>query len=204
MTLAAGQDALVDLGQSAAAAGRVTGTISIVNAPGGAATQRSPAHTRWHQAQTHTRGSAASGRRSGGGDSGCSIGRGEELRRAGVSTPVLMLTAKAAEITHGNLVANCELQRAYIGSGDDDVALGVLPWFHITGMECQMNMMAYLGATLVALGRFDIDTVLTAIQKYRVTLTTFIATINVAIVNYPKTRQYDLSSLRTVGGGGAI
>ncbi len=26
-------------------------------------------------------------------------------------------------------------------------ALGVLPWYHITGMECQMNMMAYLGAT---------------------------------------------------------
>ena len=60
-------------------------------------------------------------------------------------------TAKAAEITHGNLVANCELQRVYVGLGEGDVALGVLPWFHITGMECQMNAMAYLGATLVAI-----------------------------------------------------
>src|SRR5205823_2623833 len=64
-------------------------------------------------------------------------------------------SAKAAEITHRNIVANCELQRVYIGAGDGDIVLGVLPWFHITGMECQMNMMAYMGATLVTIGRFD-------------------------------------------------
>jgi long-chain acyl-CoA synthetase len=112
-------------------------------------------------------------------------------------------TAKAAEITHGNLVSNCELQRVYIGAGDDDVALGVLPWFHITGMECQMNMMAYMGATLVAIGRFDLVTVLRAIELYRCTLTTFITTVNVAIVNFAKTKEFDLSSLRRCFSGGA-
>jgi len=112
-------------------------------------------------------------------------------------------TPKGAELTHGNIVSSCELQRVYITIEEGDVSLGVLPWFHITGMQCQMNMMAYLGTTLIALGRFDLDTVLTAIQKYRCTLTTLIATINVAIVNYPKTRQYDLSSLRMCFSGGA-
>lgn len=112
-------------------------------------------------------------------------------------------TAKAAEITHGNLVSNCELQRVYIGSGDGDVALGVLPWFHITGMECQMNMMAYMGATLVPIGRFDLVTVLRAIEVYRCTLTTLIATVNVAIVNFPRTKEFDLSSLRHCFSGGA-
>ncbi len=112
-------------------------------------------------------------------------------------------TCKAAEITHGNLIANCELQRVYIGAGDDDVALGVLPWFHITGMECQMNMMAYMGATLVAIGRFDLVTVLRAIELYRCTLTTLIATVNVAIVNFPKTKEFDLSPLRHCFSGGA-
>jgi len=109
---------------------------------------------------------------------------------------------EAAEITHGNLVANCELQRVYVGSGDDDVALGVLPWFHITGMECQMNMMAYLGATLVAIGRFDLTTVLRAIEMYRCTRTTFITTVNVAVVNFPGTKSFDLSSLRNCFSGG--
>ena len=112
-------------------------------------------------------------------------------------------TARAAEITHRNLVANCELQRVYIGACDDDIVLGVLPWFHITGMECQMNMMAYLGATLVTIGRFDLVTVLRAIERYRCTVTTLIATVNIAIVNYPKTRDFDLSSLRSCLSGGA-
>ena len=112
-------------------------------------------------------------------------------------------TAKAAEITHRNLVANCELQYVYVGGGDDEIALGVLPWFHITGMECQMNAMAYRGATLVTIGRFDLVTVLRAIERYRCTLTTLIATVNVAIVNFPRTREFDLSSLRRCFSGGA-
>jgi acyl-CoA synthetase (AMP-forming)/AMP-acid ligase II len=110
---------------------------------------------------------------------------------------------KGAELTHGNIVANCELQSVFIGLSGGDVPLGVLPWFHITGMECQLNMMAYVGATLIALGRFDLETVLRAIQQYRCTLTTFIATINVAIVHHPKTREFDLSSLRACFSGGA-
>jgi acyl-CoA synthetase (AMP-forming)/AMP-acid ligase II len=112
-------------------------------------------------------------------------------------------TAKAAEISHKNIVANCEMQRVYINAGDGDIVLGVLPWFHITGMECQMNLMAYLGATLVTIGRFDLTTVLKAIELYRCSVTTLIATVNVAIVNSPKTREFDLSSLRACFSGGA-
>src|SRR5947209_18310890 len=70
-------------------------------------------------------------------------------------------------------------------------------------MQCKMNMMAYMGATLVAIGRFDLVTVLRAIELYRCTLTTFIATVNVAIVNFPRTREFDLSSLRRCFSGGA-
>jgi acyl-CoA synthetase (AMP-forming)/AMP-acid ligase II len=110
---------------------------------------------------------------------------------------------KGAELTHGNLVANCELQRAYIGMHDEDVHLAVLPWFHITGMECQMNIMAYLGRPLVALGRFDIEALLAAVQTYRCTITTLIATINVALINHPRTAAFDLSSLRGCFSGGA-
>ena len=112
-------------------------------------------------------------------------------------------TAKAAELTHGNIVANCELQHVYIGAADDDIILGVLPWFHITGMECQMNMMAYEGATLVVIGRFDLVTVLRAIERYRCTVTTLIATVNIAIVNFPRAREFDLSSMRACFSGGA-
>jgi acyl-CoA synthetase (AMP-forming)/AMP-acid ligase II len=132
-----------------------------------------------------------------------------QVPRAPGDTALLQYTSgttgapKAAEITHGNLVSSCELQRVYRGSDDRDVALGVLPWFHITGMECQMNMMAYLGGTIVAIGRFDLATTLRAIEMYRCTVTTLITTVNVAIVNSPMTREVDLSSLRHCFSGGA-
>ncbi len=112
-------------------------------------------------------------------------------------------TPKGAELSHGNIVANCELMRLFFNVKDEDIQLSVLPWFHITGMECQMNLMAYSGTTLIALGRFDVETVLRAIQQYKCTLTTLIATINVALVNSPKTGNYDLSSMRGCFSGGA-
>ena len=110
---------------------------------------------------------------------------------------------KGAELTHGNVTANCELIRAFFGIGAADVLLGVVPWFHITGMEVQLNLMAYTGATLVALHRFDVATALRAIQRYRCTVTTLIATINVAILNHESTPTYDLTSLRLCTSGGA-
>ena len=110
---------------------------------------------------------------------------------------------KGAELTHGNVTANCELMRAFFGFTPADVMLSVVPWFHITGMEVQLNMMAYTGATLVALHRFDVETALRAIQQHRCTITTLIATVNVAIVNHPKTPEYDLGSLRLCTSGGA-
>jgi acyl-CoA synthetase (AMP-forming)/AMP-acid ligase II len=110
---------------------------------------------------------------------------------------------KGAEITHRNIVANCELQRVYVGLREGETALAVLPWFHITGMECQLNLSTYMGSTIVALGRFDLEAVLGAIQRYRCTATTLITTINAAIGNYPGTAKYDLTSLRTCCSGGA-
>lgn len=110
---------------------------------------------------------------------------------------------KGAEITHRNIVANCELQRVYVGLREGETALAVLPWFHITGMECQLNLSTYMGSTIVALGRFDLEAVLAAIQTYRCTATTLITTINAAIGNFPGTAKYDLTSLRTCCSGGA-
>lgn len=133
----------------------------------------------------------------------------EMVWRAPDDTALLQYTSgttgmpKGAEITHGNLVANCELQKVYIGLHGDEVVLGVLPWFHITGMECQMNLAVYLGVPLVAIGRFEMDTVLGAIQLYRCTSTTLIATLNAAIINCGKAANYDLSSLRASFSGGA-
>lgn len=144
---------------------------------------------------------------------GAIVGGGATLRalepRARHDTALIQYTSgttgapKGAELTHGNVTANCELVRAFFGIGPADVLLGVVPWFQITGMEVQLNLMAYTGATLVALHRFEVETALRAIQRYRCTVTTLIATINVAILNHPATPTCDLTSLRLCASGGA-
>ena len=110
---------------------------------------------------------------------------------------------KGAMITHGNLTANCELRARYGSFVPGDVVLSVLPWFHITGMESQLNASMYLGNTVIALGRFELDTLLDAIQRYRPTVTTLITTINVALLNSPRLAGVDLTCLRATFSGGA-
>ena len=110
---------------------------------------------------------------------------------------------RGAELTHRNIVANLELQRVYHSIEPGDTHLGVLPWFHITGMECQLNFAGYLSGTLVVLGRFDAETLLAAVSRYRCAMTTLITTINVALLNHPRVKDYDLTSLKGCFSGGA-
>jgi acyl-CoA synthetase (AMP-forming)/AMP-acid ligase II len=109
---------------------------------------------------------------------------------------------KGAVLTHGNVTGVTELRRLFSGYRGTDTFLSVLPWFHITG-QMQLNAALNVGSPVVVLGRFDVDTVLTAIERYRPTVTTFITTINVALLNSPRLPATDLSSLRITGSGGA-
>jgi acyl-CoA synthetase (AMP-forming)/AMP-acid ligase II len=91
----------------------------------------------------------------------------------------------------------------YLSIEPGDTHLGVLPWFHITGMECQLNFVAYLAGKLVVLGRFDPEALLQAIQRYRCAMTTLITTINIALLNHPRIKDYDLTSMKACFSGGA-
>jgi fatty-acyl-CoA synthase len=85
----------------------------------------------------------------------------------------------------------------------EEVVLTVLPLFHVTGMQNSMNTPVYLGATIVLLPRWDRDVAAKLIQRYGVTGWTTVPTIIVDLLSSPNLDQYDLSSLKSVGGGGA-
>ena len=110
---------------------------------------------------------------------------------------------KAAMITHFNLIYNTAGAAVWLGIREDDVHLSVLPFFHITGMLHSMNMPIYTRTTNVILSRFDPKTTLEAIQRYCCTTWTAITTMNLAIVNHPEVRKFDLRSLRQCRSGGA-
>jgi long-chain acyl-CoA synthetase len=84
------------------------------------------------------------------------------LEREPDDLAVLVFTAgtagspKAAMITHGNLLANIEqVQRGVRPLQSDDVVLGVLPLFHIFGLNAVLGVALAAGATVVLGERFD-------------------------------------------------
>ncbi len=85
----------------------------------------------------------------------------------------------------------------------DSVVLGVLPMFHVTGMQGNMNTPIIVGATVVLMTRWDRDCAAELIDRRRVTGWTNITAMLIDFLANPKLGDYDLSSLTRIGGGGA-
>lgn len=112
-------------------------------------------------------------------------------------------TPKAAVLTHRNLVSNT-LQAVHWfpeGARVGDLAMAVLPFFHIYGMTAVLNFSLWLGAGIILIPRFDPEMVLRAVHKYRPTLFHGVPTMYMALLNHPKLRAYDLRSVRTCISG---
>ncbi len=84
----------------------------------------------------------------------------------------------------------------------ETVALGVVPMFHVTGMQA-MNGLIYGGGTNVVLPRWDRRVAAAAMAHYRVTNFTCIPTMIIDLLGNPELSNYDLSSLDYLSGGGA-
>jgi fatty-acyl-CoA synthase len=106
--------------------------------------------------------------------------------------------------THRSVRFNAMTRPAWLGqTGGDTVQLGVLPFFHVTGMQNAMNSVLAEGATTVLMPRWDRDVALACIQRHRVSGAQLIATMVVDLLAHPAIDRADLSSLRSIGGGGA-
>ncbi len=84
-----------------------------------------------------------------------------------------------------------------------DVTLGVVPMFHITGMVFGLHVPAYLGSTVVLMPRWDRELAGLLISRHRVTAWTNIPTMIIDLLASPNFASFDLSSLRSISGGGA-
>ncbi|MBD5606687.1 MAG: AMP-binding protein, partial [Candidatus Eremiobacteraeota bacterium] len=81
--------------------------------------------------------------------------------------------------------------------------LSTLPFFHVTGMTCDMNAGFFTGATLVMLTRWESQATLALIERYRCTQMTAISTMVVDLLAQPDFRPERIASLRHLSGGGA-
>ncbi|KAJ0238239.1 4-coumarate--CoA ligase-like 9 [Hirschfeldia incana] len=112
---------------------------------------------------------------------------------------------KGVLLTHRNVIASTAVshQRAVNDPVDyDRVGLFPLPLFHVFGFAMMIRAIT-LGEKLVLLGRFELEAMMKAVEKYKVTGMPVSPPLIVALVKSELTKKYDLSSLRSLGCGGA-
>lgn len=79
---------------------------------------------------------------------------------------------KGVVLSHTNLAANVAQCMAHptvnMGISQDDVVLGVLPFYHIYGMVAVLHTTLWCGATIVTMPAFDPEGFLGAVQEHKV------------------------------------
>lgn len=78
---------------------------------------------------------------------------------------------RAAMLSHGNLLANIEQGRSVVDhTRAEDVVYGVLPLFHIFGLNVVLGVSLSVGATILLVQRFDPATAVQSIVQRKVTV----------------------------------
>jgi len=105
--------------------------------------------------------------------------------------------------THRTLNASTVIVAHWMGLVPHSVQLVALPYFHITGMQNLLNAPVYGGGTLVLMKRWNRDEAAALIARHQVSHWTAMPTMVIDFLASPRLAEYDLRSVRRIGGGGA-
>ena len=83
------------------------------------------------------------------------------------------------------------------------VILHCVPLFHVTGSHAGLLMSVLVGRKIVMMKKWDAGLALQLIEQEKVTDITGVPTQTWELLNHPERLNYDLSSLKTLGAGGA-
>lgn len=114
---------------------------------------------------------------------------------------------KGVMLSHQNIYANTVQIRTWFTRAEPGLerVLAIIPFSHSFGMTAVMNFAISLGGELIILPRFDLEQVLGAIERRRVTILVGVPSLFRAISQCPDIGRYDLSSLKIcISGGDAL
>jgi long-chain acyl-CoA synthetase len=114
---------------------------------------------------------------------------------------------KGVMLSHRNLVANAIQTQAWFPDlrQGHEVFLGALPFSHSYGLTACLNLAVLAASTVVLLPTFDIQTLLRAIRRYRPTVFPGTPALYAAINEFPKVRDYQISSVKIcISGASAL
>jgi long-chain acyl-CoA synthetase len=111
---------------------------------------------------------------------------------------------KGAVYTHRNIMIDAEIFTIMLDvRRGKDVFSGLMPMFHGNGIwNSNMNIF-YNACKVVLFPYFNPGDLLRAIETYRISQIHCVPTHLVAIVNHPRVRHFDLSSVRVISVGSA-
>ncbi len=112
---------------------------------------------------------------------------------------------KAAMLTHGNLRTNIAQMLSSPGAEQtaDDVVFGVLPLFHIFGLNVVLGATLAVGGRVLLVERFDPISAIESIQKHGVTVVSGPPTMWAAFASLPEAPPESFSSVRLAISGAA-
>lgn len=110
---------------------------------------------------------------------------------------------KGAMINHYTLTLSSLGAALWYHHREDDVHLGVTPFFHTMGQQQLMCAPLASGGRVIILARFVPEIVTQAITQYRCTFMVVPTTALIALLSMPDIKQYDFSSFRCIWSGGA-
>lgn len=117
---------------------------------------------------------------------------------------------KGAMLVHRNIVAAHKTYDVWTAGGDKPLfipgqerILGVLPFFHIYALTVVMMIGLMGGAEIVMHPRFELDAVMKDLQDKKITIFPGVPTMYAAIINHPKIKDFDLTSIKFCNSGGA-
>ncbi|OWK32568.1 class I adenylate-forming enzyme family protein [Sphingomonas mucosissima] len=121
---------------------------------------------------------------------------------------------KGALGTHRNFMTNIlstgyAMARSILRRGDplpepsQKVALTVIPLFHATALSSGLMGAVAAGHTVIYMRKFDAVRAMEIIEREKVNSTGGVPTIAWQLLEHPERHRYDLSSLETIGYGGA-
>lgn len=111
--------------------------------------------------------------------------------------------SKGVMLTHENLSSNMVLSESINPLLDEDLMVGVLPFFHIYGMVLILNLAIYRGVTLVTMPRFDLEQFLQIVEDYKISTLSLVPPLVLALAKHPLVDKYDTSSIRLISSGAA-
>ena len=109
--------------------------------------------------------------------------------------------SKGAMLTHYNLLSNTLMLMDWTNSGKGEKVLAVIPFFHIYGLTVAMNSAVNVGEELVLLPTFHVKEVLETIQKHGIAVFPGVATMYIALINYPDLPKYSIRTVRKCVSG---